>query len=592
MKKAEKTIIKKTTAMMAASMMIMSLVLSGCGSTSAATSTSSTTVEAEAQTEVEATQDNAAQDDAAQTDAAQTDAAQADAAQDSAAQSGAAQDDAAQTAAADTSASAAKTPSKDDIEISETYENNADEEHAITADGEEASYSNIAVIKTGEASGDEADFYGANAAIFATNSATLNLSEITVDTDGTHANGVFSYGEGTTVNISDSVIETTGNCSGGLMTTGGGTMNATNLLIHTTGNSSAAIRSDRGGGTVTVTGGSYTTEGTGSPVIYSTADITVSDAQMESTASQGVVVEGQNSVTLNNVTLTASNVKKNSDKSEWYQAVMIYQSMSGDADEGLASFAMNGGTLTNLNGDIFFVNNTTATIDLTGASIVNEDEEGVFLRAAAAGWGSEGSNGGHVTMTASKQTIDGDMIVDEVSSLNLYLKESSSFSGAINSDGESGDVYVEIEDGSTWTLTGDSYITSLTCSAGSINLNGHKLYVNGQEYTEGSASEGEAIAVETSSGNSHGKGGRGDGSTPPEKPSGEGNGHGDGKTPPEKPSGNGNGHGDGSTPPEKPSGDGSGRSDGSTPPDKPSGDSNGSVDESTATETQESEGNL
>ena len=526
MKKANKTVIKKTTAMMAASMMIMSLVLSGCGTTSAATSTASTTVEteAEAQTEAEATIDNAEQNSAAQSDAG-----------------------------ADTSANSAKTPSKDEIEISETYENNTDEEHAITADGEEASYSNAAVVKTGEASGDEADFYGANAAIFATNGATLNLSEITVDTDGTHANGVFSYGEGTTVNISDSVIETSGNCSGGLMTTGGGTMNATNLLIHTTGNSSAAIRSDRGGGTVNVTGGSYTTEGTGSPVIYSTADITVSDAQMESTASQGVVVEGQNSVTLNNVTLTASNVKKNSDKSQWYQAVMIYQSMSGDADEGLASFTMNGGTLTNLNGDVFFVNNTTAAIDLTGVSIVNEDEEGVFLRAAAAGWGSEGSNGGHVTMTAEQQTIDGDMIVDEISSLNLYLKESSSFNGAINSDGESGDVYVEIEDGSTWTLTGDSYITSLTCGAGSINLNGHKLYVNGQEYTEGSASEGEAIAVETSSENSHGKGGRGDGNTPPEKPSGDSSGHGDGNTPPEKPSGDGNGSGGESTP--QPSGD-------------------------------------
>ena len=326
------------------------------------------------------------------------------------------------------------------------------------------------------------------------------------------------------------------------MTTGGGTMNATNLLIHTTGNSSAAIRSDRGGGTVTVTGGSYTTEGTGSPVIYSTADITVSDAQMESTASQGVVVEGQNSVTLNNVTLTASNVKKNSDKSQWYQAVMIYQSMSGDADEGLASFTLNGGTLTNLNGDIFFVNNTTASIDLTGATIVNEDEEGVFLRAAAAGWGSEGSNGGHVTMTASKQTIDGDMIVDEVSSLNLYLKESSSFNGAINSDGESGDVYVEIEDGSTWTLTGDSYITSLTCSAGSINLNGHKLYVNGEEYAEGTSSEGEAIVVETTSSGSHGghdnhsgNGGNG-GGTPPEKPgNGSGGPVGDGSEPPAKP---------------------------------------------------------
>ena len=506
---------KKTTAMMAASFMIMSLVLGGCGTTGAATATTTAAVETEAQE---------------QTDSAQAETAQTDAAQDSAVQT--------TTALTETTSGSttAKIPSAEEIEITETIENSTDEEHAITADGEEASYSNIAVVKTGDAEGDEADFYGANAAIFATNGGSLTLSEITVNTDGKHANGVFSYGEGTTVNISDSVIETTGNCSGGLMTTGGGTMNASNLLIHTTGNSSAAIRSDRGGGTVNVTGGSYTTEGTGSPVIYSTADITVSDAEMESTASQGVVVEGQNSVTLNNVNLTASNVTKNSNKSEWYQAVMIYQSMSGDADEGLASFAMNGGTLTNLNGDIFFVNNTTATIDLTGATIVNEDSEGVFLRAAAAGWGSDGSNGGHVTMNATSQNIEGDMIVDEISSLNLYLKDSSSFSGAINSDGASGDVYVEIEDGSTWTLTGDSYITSLTCSAGSINLNGHKLYVNGEEYAEGTASEGEAIVVETTSSGGHGGNGGNGGGTPPEKPgNGSGGPAGDGSEPPAKP---------------------------------------------------------
>ena len=409
----------------------------------------------------------------------------------------------------------------EDITVNETYENTADGEHAITADGEDASYSNIAVIKSGEADGDEADFYGENAAVFATNGATLDLNGILVQTNGTHANGVFSYGEGTTVNISDSVIETSGNCSGGLMTTGGGTMNASNLTIHTTGNSSAAIRSDRGGGTVNVSGGSYTTDGTGSPVIYSTADITVSDAEMVSTASQGVVVEGKNSVTLNNVTLTADNNTKNSDKSDTYQAVMIYQSMSGDAAEGEASFTMNGGSLTNKNGDIFFVNNTVATIDLSEAEIVNESD-GVFLRAAAAGWGSEGSNGGHVTMNASKQTIDGDMIVDSVSSLNLYLKDGSSFNGAINSDGQAGEVYVDLSDGSKWTLTGDSYITSLTCDADSIDLNGHKLYVNGEEYTEGTASTGEAIEVTVSSSSSgeHSGHGSSDGQ-PPEKPDGK-----------------------------------------------------------------------
>ena len=278
--------------------------------------------------------------------------------------------------------------SSDDITINETIDNSEDGGHAIIADSEALSYSNVQVTKTGEADGDEADFYGENAGVFATNGGTLDLSNMVIETDGTHANAVFSYGEGTTVNISDSYITTDGNCSGGIMTTGGGTMNADNLTVHTTGRSSAAIRSDRGGGKVTVNGGSYTTDGSGSPVIYSTADITVNDASLESTAAQGVVVEGKNSVTLNDVELVADNNTKNSDKSDWFQAVMIYQSMSGDAAQGTSSFEMNGGSLINKNGDIFFVNNTVTKISLNNASITNEDEEGVFLRAAAAGWGS------------------------------------------------------------------------------------------------------------------------------------------------------------------------------------------------------------
>ena len=433
----------------------------------------------------------------------------------------------------------------DDITINETLENSEDGGHAITADAEDVSYSNIKVVKTGEASGDEADFYGENAAIYATNGATLDLKEIVVETAGTHANAVFSYGDGTTVNISDSVITTSGNCSGGLMTTGGGTMNATNLTIHTTGNSSAAIRSDRGGGIVNVTGGSYTTDGTGSPVIYSTADITVSDARMESTASQGVVVEGKNSVTLNDVTLIADNNTKNSNKSDYYQAVMIYQSMSGDAAQGEASFTMNGGSLTNQNGDIFFVNNTLCTINLSHAEIVNNGG-GIFLRAAAAGWGSEGSNGGHVTMNASGQEINGDMVVDDVSSLNLYLTDGSTFTGAINSDGDAGDVYVELSGGSKWVLTGDSYITSLTCDAGSIDLNGYTLYVDGEVYTEGSASTGDAIEVTISSSGGMGAppdgGNGGPGGAPPDGGMG-----GPGGAPPDGGMG-----GPGGTPPAKP----------------------------------------
>ncbi len=433
-----------------------------------------------------------------------------------------------------------QTDAQNEIEINETVDNREDGEHAIEADGVTRSYSNVMVTKTGEASGDEADFYGANSAIFATNGRTLDLSEIIVKTNGTHANRIFSYGEGTTVTVSDSVIETSGNCSGGIMTTGGGTMIANDLSVHTTGNSSRAIRSDRGGGTVTVTGGSYTTDGVGSPAIYSTADITVNEASLTSTSSQGVVVEGKNSVTLNNVTLSATNNSKNSDKSDWYQAVMLYQSMSGDARDGTSSFSMTGGSLDNYNGDIFFVNNTVAVIDLNNARITNHDPDGVFLRARAAGWGNEGSNGGQVTLTAKHQNINGNILVDGVSNLNLYLDESSVFEGAINPDGEEGDVYVEISGSAVWKLTGDSYITSLTCSRDSIDLNGYKLYIDGEEYREGSTMNGEAIETVVYS-SSHGTD-----MSPPDGQGGPGGDKPDGD-PPQMPGGG--------QPPEKPSGE-------------------------------------
>lgn len=374
-----------------------------------------------------------------------------------------------------------------------SYTDNTDGGHAILIDSKNAFYSNITVSKTGSAEGDEADFYGENAAVLAQNGAELTLREVSVTTDGTHANAVFSYGEGTVVNVADSTITTSGNCSGGLMTTGGGTMNADNVVVHTSGNSSAAIRSDRGGGTVNVTGGTYDTAGVGSPAVYSTADITVSDAELSTSASQGVVVEGKNAVTLNNVSLTASNTQKNSGKSPWYQAVMLYQSMSGDADEGEASFTMRGGSITNLNGDIFFVNNTHAVVNLTATRIVNDDPNGVFLRAAAAGWGKEGRNGGHVDLYTAAQTLEGDMLVDPLSTLNLHLWDGSVLTGAVNPADE-GEVYVELTDGAKWVLTGDSHIKSLKCDPDSIDLNGFTLTVDGEAYNEGSASEGSPVS--------------------------------------------------------------------------------------------------
>ena len=189
------------------------------------------------------------------------------------------------------------------------------------------------------------------------------------------------------------------------------------------------------------------------------------------------MIEGGNSITLTDCNLDAHHTKKNGQDST-YQAVLIYKSMSKDASSGASTFTMTDGKITNENGDIFCVTNTTTTITLSGVTITNSDSSGNFLRAEGQNWGTSGSNGGTVTLNASGQDMAGNIVVDSSSSLALNLKDSSNYSGAVNTSGTAGTVNVTIEAGSTWTLTGNSYVTSLT-NNGTINKGSYTLYVNG-----------------------------------------------------------------------------------------------------------------
>lgn len=368
----------------------------------------------------------------------------------------------------------------------ETYTSSGDDENALRVDNETVTLSDITVEKTGGASSntENGDFYGQNAGLLALNGAQVTITGATVNTSAVNGNGVFSYGEGTVVNISDSTIRTTERNSGGIQTTGGGTTNATNLDVETLGNSSAAIRSDRGGGTVNVEGGTYVTNGTGSPAVYCTADIAVTGAALTANASEGVVVEGKNSVTLTDCDVTgAMDNTYNGDSDENIHCIMIYQSMSGDAAAGEAYFAAEGGSITSLSGDMFYVTNTDCEIWLKDVAFTLEND--VFLRvegnSSSRGWGTEGANGGGVTLTADAQQIEGNMLVDEISSLNFTMKNGTDFIGAINPDGEGGTVGVTLDADSAWTLTGDSYITSFDGAAENITANGYHLYVNGDQ---------------------------------------------------------------------------------------------------------------
>ena len=385
-----------------------------------------------------------------------------------------------------TNGTSANTITEDTEVDSETYTSTGDDENALRVDGATVTLKDITIEKTAGSSSntEDGDFYGLNAGLLVLNGATATITGATVNTSVTNGNGVFSYGEGTVVNISDSTIRTTENNSGGIQTTGGGTMNATNLDVETQENSAAAIRSDRGGGTVNVDGGSYVTNGTGSPAIYCTADISVSDATLTANASEGVVVEGKNSVALTDCEVTGNMSNTyNGDSDENIHCIMIYQSMSGDADVGEATFSAEGGSITAKTGDMFYITNTDCEITLKDVAFTLAND--VFLRvegnSSSRGWGTEGANGGDVTLTADSQEFTGNILVDEISSLALTMKNGTSYEGAINPDGDGGTVDVTLDDNSTWTLTGDSYITSFDGDTSNITANGYHLYVNGEQ---------------------------------------------------------------------------------------------------------------
>lgn len=374
------------------------------------------------------------------------------------------------------------------------YSSTNSDENAIKVTGKiDVSLSDITVSKTGDSDGgDNTSFYGTNSAILVSGGADVTMDNITVETSATGADGVFSYGgsattnnsksDGTSVTISNSKIVTVKDNSGGIMTTGGGNMIANNLTINTSGVSSAAIRTDRGGGKVTVNKGTYTTTGKGSPAIYSTANVTVKDAILVSKSSEGIVIEGKNSVLLNNVKLNDTNNSLNG-KSTTYKNVFIYQSMSGDSSEGVGSFTSKNSEIITNNGDTFYVTNTKAEINLVNNIITNNDEDGNFLRVQKDSWGSVGSNGGDVTLNLNNQKVKGDIVVDSISTLEINLTNKSSFEGAINSNNEAKSITLSLDKTSSIKLTGDIYVNSFTnddSKNSNIDFNGYKIYVNGK----------------------------------------------------------------------------------------------------------------
>lgn len=385
-----------------------------------------------------------------------------------------------------------------DTEVSDTSleSTGTDENAALVSSGANVTFNNIDITRNSSDStgGDNSSFYGVGAALLATD-GNAYVKGGTVTTDAAGGTGLFAYGDGT-VYAADTTIKTTQDTSGGIHAAGGGKLYAWDLNVETDGESAAAIRSDRGGGTMVVDGGTYTSNGVGSPAVYCTADIAVKDATLTANGSEAVCIEGLNSLHLFNCDLTGNMSDLSQNDSTW--TVILYQSMSGDSEVGNSTFQMDGGTLTSKNGGVFYTTNTESDITLKDVDITYNNDNEYFLRCTGnnieRGWGESGANGADCDFTAISQDMEGSVIWDTISQLDFYMTDGSNLTGAIIDDesfaGNGGDGYcnVYVSDDSTWTVTGDSTVSKLSNAGTIVDDSGKTVTVKGTDgtvYVEG-----------------------------------------------------------------------------------------------------------
>lgn len=387
---------------------------------------------------------------------------------------------------------AANEYTEDTAVSNETIESTGtDENAALISSGASVTLDNDTITRTSEDSkgGDNSSFYGVGAAVLAID-GTAYVKDGSVTTDAAGGAGLFAYGDGT-VYASGTTVKTTQDTSGGVHVAGGGTLYGWDLDVETNGESSAAIRSDRGGGTMVIDGGNYVSNGVGSPAIYSTADIAVSNATLTANGSEAVCIEGLNSIHLYDCDLTGNMSDLDQNDNTW--TVILYQSMSGDSEVGNSTFQMDGGSLTSENGGVFYTTNTESTITLNNVDINYNDENEFFLQCTGntnqRGWGQSGANGADCHFTGISQDMQGNVIWDSISDLDFYLTDGSSLTGAVVDDesyaGEGGEGYcnVYVSADSTWTVTGDSTVSSLENEGTIVDSNGKTVTIQGTDGT-------------------------------------------------------------------------------------------------------------
>ena len=368
--------------------------------------------------------------------------------------------------------------SSDNETISTT---SADENAALVENGGTLKITNGKLQKSGDdTNGDNCNFYGINSILLAVgekSKAYISNSALASDSEG--SNAIFATDQAIVYSAQNSITTSKGS-SRGLDATYGGTIIADGMTIQTAGDHSASLATDRGGGNISVTNSTLNTSGSGSPLIYSTGAIEVSGVTGTAEGSQIAGMEGLNHIKIYDSELSSTITDKTA-SDPVANGVIIYQSTSGDADTSTgerAQFQAVGSTLHSKieSGAMFYVTNTSADILLSGTTLDFDSTKAKLLQIEgndANNWGRAGSNGADVSFTGLGETLTGDISVDSISSLDLYLLDGTTYTGQIQSVANAGGqnagaatITVNLDQDSTWVVTGDTTVFALNAEDG------------------------------------------------------------------------------------------------------------------------------
>ncbi|MEE1044914.1 MAG: hypothetical protein U0L51_05415 [Olegusella sp.] len=361
------------------------------------------------------------------------------------------------------------------IDASET-----DQNAALAENGGILTITNGTLTKSGDdTNGDNCNFYGLNSILLAVgegSKAVVSDTSLSATSEG--SNGIFATDSGT-VYANNVTINTTAANSRGLDATYGGTIIGADIEVTTQGDHCAAFATDRGGGNISVDGATLSTAGSGSPLIYSTGDIEVTNATGTATGSQIAGMEGLNTILISDSDLTSTQTQATA-SDPVADGIIIYQSTSGDAESTTgeaATFQVVDSTLTSAieSGSMFYLTNTTADVLVQNTTLGFDSDAADLIYAAgndANNWGTAGSNGATVSFTARDEEMSGDVVADTISSVDLYLLDESTWTGAAsieeNANGSTSEapITVNVESGSTWVVTADSTVSALNVEDG------------------------------------------------------------------------------------------------------------------------------